>query len=131
MNHKNKSARRLVHAPAGSNLKQRRHYPSYAPYPQGRFNQFFLPNPIQILHQLGLPAEKTNAKGYFKLRCPFHKNGNEKNPSLNLHKTTGHYRCHACGAKGSNILAFYMNITGKSFATATKELGIWGNQYDK
>lgn len=42
---------------------------------------------------------------------------------MNLHKTSGHYRCHACGAKGSDILAFYMNITGKkqyAFSQGTK-----------
>lgn len=131
MNSKNKSAGRLVHASAVSKLKQQKHYPSYAACSQGRFNRFFLPNPIGVLHRLGFSVEKTNTKGYFTIRCPFHKDGNERTASLNLHQTTGHYRCHACGAKGNNILTFYMNITGKSFIAAAKELGGWEVRYDK
>lgn len=125
MNHKNKTAERLIHASAAVNQKQRAHYRGYSRSSQGRFNRLRLPNPINVLHRLGFLTKKANSKGYLKLRCPFHKDGNETTPSLNLHNTSGHYRCHACGAKGSDILAFYMNITGKSFVAAAKELGAW------
>jgi len=131
MNHKNKTAERLVHASAAVNQKQRADYRGYSRSSQGRFNRFNLPTPILIINHLGLQIEKTNAKGYLQLRCPFHKNGNEKTPSLNLHKTTGHYRCYACGAKGGDILAFYISITGKSFVAAAKELGAWEITHDK
>lgn len=93
--------------------------------PHEHYNKMLLPTPIAVLQQLGLPFGKANFKGYLKLPCPFHKDGAEKNPSLNLHQINGHYRCHACGVKGGNILAFYMSITGKKFKTAAKELGAW------
>lgn len=131
MNTKNKTAERLIHASAAANLKHHTYYLGYIRPTQGRFNRFYLPSPIKVLHQLGFVIEKTNSKGYLKLRCPFHKDGNEKTPSLNLHNTSGHYRCHACGAKGKDILAFYMNLTGKSFVEAAKELGAWEVKHDR
>jgi hypothetical protein len=97
---------------------------------QGQFSRLQLPTPMSLLYQLGFVAQKANAKGYIKLHCPFHKDGNEKTPSLSMHKSDGHYRCHACGAKGGDILAFYMNITGKPVITAAKELGAWEVKYE-
>jgi len=131
MTTKNKTAERLIHASAAVNLKHHTHYLGYARPTQGRFNRSRLPNPIDVLHQLDIITEKANSKGYLKLRCPFHKDGNEKTPSLNLHKTTGHYRCHACGTKGTDILAFYMGITDKSFVEAAKDLGVWEVKHDR
>lgn len=94
---------------------------------RGRFNRNLLPTPLTVLHQLGIYPGNSNRSGYWTLHCPFHKNGKELNPSLNLHRISGHYRCHACSAKGGDILAFYMNATGKRFLTATTELGAWEN----
>lgn len=130
MRHKYKTAGRLIHASAAVNLRQHTYYRGYTRPSQGRFNRFYLPTPIRLLDQLGILPQKENAKGYIKLRCPFHKDGNEKTPSLSMHKSEGHYRCHACGAKGGDILAFYMNITGKPFITAAKELGAWEVKYE-
>lgn len=129
MNQKTKPAECLAHTTA-ANQKVHTYYRYKTPIAQGRFNRF-LPNPTHVLSMLGFSVEKTNAKGYFNLRCPFHKDGNERTASLNLHKSTGHYRCHACGAKGGDILAFYMNVTGKSFVTSAKELGVWEIKYGK
>ena len=126
MNQKNKTAERLLHASAGANLTKRRYYRPYVRSSQEHFRRLQLPSPADVLHRLGLKALKANTQGYLKLHCPFHKNGKELRPSLNLHQTTGHFRCHACGAKGGDILAFYMNVTGKSFINAAKELGAWG-----
>lgn len=132
MNNKYKPAERLVHASARTDLRHHIYYRGYTPQSsQGHFNRLRLPHPIDVLHQLDFYAEKANAKGYLKLRCPFHKDGNEQTPSLNMHKTDGHYRCHACGAKGGDILAFYMNVTGKSFTKSAKELGAWEVKYDR
>lgn len=96
----------------------------------GRKNQFGfdrakLPSPIAVLNMLRISAGRANRGGYFKLRCPFHKNGVERSPSLNVHQVEGHFLCHACNAKGGDILAFYMKVTGSSFTRAAKELGAW------
>src|SRR5579862_5699780 len=124
MNKKNKPAGCLAHTSA-ANQKVHTYYRYKTPIAQGRFNRLFLPKPTQVLQHLGFSVKKINAKGYLQLRCPFHKNGNEKTPSLNVNKNTGYYRCHACGEKGGDILEFYINVTGKSFITAAKELGAW------
>ena len=93
---------------------------------QGKFDRKLLPSPLAILNLVGMKPGKTNPAGYWILRCPFHKNGQEKHPSLNLHSQNGHYRCHSCGAKG-DILAFYMALTGKTFLESVKSLGAWGD----
>ena len=92
---------------------------------QGQFNRNRLPAPIVILNLLSIKPERINPAGYWTLRCPFHSGGQERNPSLNLHSGSGHYKCHACNAKGGDILAFYMAVTGMKFLDAVKKLGAW------
>jgi DNA primase len=94
---------------------------------RGQFNRSLLPAPIIVLKQFGIHLGKMNHRGYWQLCCPFHKNGKESNPSLSLHHANGHYRCHTCGAKGGDILAFYMKLTGKHFIDASREIGAWEN----
>lgn len=91
------------------------------------FDRLQLPPPDMVLHGLGITLGKTNTKGYWVLHCPVHKNGQEQHPSLNLHSVTGHYRCHACGIKGRDILAFYRTVTGKTLMEAVQELTILEN----
>ena len=93
---------------------------------QGKFNRNHLPAPMVVLNLLDMKPEKINPAGYWTLRCPFHAGGRERNPSLNLHSGSGHYKCHACGAKGGDILAFYISVTGLSFFEAVRNLGAWG-----
>jgi DNA primase len=95
------------------------------------FNRALLPMPIVILQKLRIQPGKANYAGYWQLYCPFHKSGHEQHPSLNLHTVQGHFRCHACGAKGGDILSFYMQVTGKRFSDAAKELGAWRNTDEK
>lgn len=98
---------------------------------QGRFNKSGLALPVSVLGRLGIAHKQVNAKGYWVLRCPFHKDGQEKNPSLNVHYINGHYRCHTCGEKGGDILAFYMAVTGKKFFESACELGAWEIDYEE
>ena len=98
---------------------------------QGRFNKSFLPMTIKVLDLLGIKKTgKANRGGYWVLKCPFHNHGKESHPSLNLHQVTGHYRCHACGKKGGDILDFYMEMTSKNFKEAAIELGAWEEGYE-
>lgn len=92
---------------------------------KGKFNRAKLPFPVMVMFKLKISTGIPNAAGYWKIHCPFHKNGGEKNPSLNLHQVNGNFRCHACGAKGGDILAFYMQYTGTKFIDAAKQLGAW------
>ncbi|MBX9732703.1 MAG: hypothetical protein K2X37_01470 [Chitinophagaceae bacterium] len=92
---------------------------------KGRFNRTKLPFPIVIMCKLNIKTGIPNSSGYWKICCPFHKNGTEKKPSLNIHHVKGNYRCHACGAKGGDALAFFMQCTGTKFVDAAKQLGAW------
>ena len=88
------------------------------------FDRDRLPAPNVVLQRLGIKvAGKMNGGGFWMLYCPFHKDGNESRPSLNVHAVKGFYRCHACGVKGGDILAFYMAITHKDFCDAIADLG--------
>lgn len=95
-----------------------------------KYNKEKLPSPESVLNILGLKAIKRNQKGYLVLCCPFHKGGAEKNPSLNLHSSKGHYKCHSCGAKGGSIIDFYIKHTNTSFKEAAKDLGAWEESYE-
>lgn len=94
----------------------------------GKFDKGKLPSPIEILRMLNIKEGNVNQAGYWSLCCPFHKNGAETHASLNMHHQRGNYRCHACGAKGGDILKFYCEVTSKSFKEAAKELGAWGDK---
>jgi hypothetical protein len=93
---------------------------------QEKFNKSKLSSPITVLKILGISPGRVNSKDYWSIKCPFHNNGQEKHPSLNLHQGTGHFKCHACGEKGGDILDFYMKFTGKGFVESAKILGAWG-----
>ena len=86
------------------------------------FNKTKIVAPEMVLTKLGINIGKTNAKGYWALRCPFH---DDTKPSLNLHSISGHYKCHSCGEKGGGVLDFYIKVTGKQFKEAAKDLGAW------
>lgn len=92
---------------------------------KSNFNKTKLPAPIIVLNSLGIKPSKINSGGYWTIHCPFHKNGAEKHPSLNLHHISGHFKCHSCDAKGGDILAFFIKITNKSFINAAKTLNAW------
>jgi hypothetical protein len=91
---------------------------------QREFDRSKLPSPISVLERLGIhPGRQTNS-AFFLMKCPFHKGGHERHPSLGMHKEEGFYRCHSCGAKG-DLLAFFMQVTKKGFVECAKELGAW------
>ena len=112
-------------------LNTRTHYHKTHKPMQGRFNKSSLPLPIAVLGKLKIkPKKPPNAAGYWSLPCPFHKNGKEKHPSLNLHYINGNYRCHACGARGGDILDFYRKVTGKGFIESARDLNAWESDND-
>ena len=126
-NPKNATARQLGSTRAGKVKLLHSEAYQNRPYLQGKFNRSALPVPATVLQHLGIvPIGKVNHAGYFLLRCPFHNGGQEKHPSLNIHAVDGHYRCHACGTAGGDVLAFYIAVTGKGFKDAARDLGAWG-----
>lgn len=57
------------------------------------------------------------------IRCPVHKSGAEDHPSMRVSLVDGHFKCHACGAKGGDIVALHRLITGLGFTAAVRDLG--------
>jgi CHC2 zinc finger len=86
-----------------------------------------LPSPIAYLTQQGLLPGKSRGE-WASIRCPAHKSGAEAHPSLRVSLIDGHFRCHACGAKGGDIIALHRLATGLGFREAVRDLG--GQFYD-
>ena len=58
---------------------------------------------------------------YF-VQCPFHKDGQEANPSMSVDDSKGLYQCFTCGAKG-NTITYLKEKEGMDFKEAVKDLG--------
>ena len=92
---------------------------------QGSFNRALLPLPVTVLTRIGIKPNTANNAGYWLIKCPFHKGGEEKNASLSIHQVRGNFRCFTCGARGGDVLSFWMQHNGQSFKQAAQELGAW------
>lgn len=81
-----------------------------------------LPTPLQYLVMRGLFQGKPRGE-WIAIKCPLHKNGCEENPSFRISLVDGHFKCHACGAKGCDVVALHRQITGCDFVSAVRSLG--------
>jgi DNA primase len=79
-----------------------------------------LPSPPTYFDSIGL---KLHGRGAWRSAlCPFH---DDKQPSLRVQYAQGAFRCMACGAHGSDVLAFHRLRTGLGLADAARALGAW------
>ena len=81
-----------------------------------------LPAPAQYLADQGMLARRPRGE-WVQVRCPVHKGGDERNPSMRVSMVDGHFRCHACGAKGGDVVALHRLVTGLGFRPAVADLG--------
>lgn len=72
--------------------------------------------------QSHLPGGKLSPKGWYKVRCPYHR---EHSPSFAVHSKSGHFRCLAasCGQHGSLVKLLH-DIEGISWREARDRLDI-------
>lgn len=89
---------------------------------QGSLDRGTLPSPLRYLSEHGLLKRKPRSE-WAQITCPVHKSGHEKNPSLSVNLIDGHFCCHACGAKGGDIIALHRLATGLGFRGAVHDLG--------
>lgn len=83
------------------------------------FNRDALPEPVGYFEGVGLTLR---GPGKWKTtRCEFH-GGSD---SMRVNTTSGAWVCMACGAKGGDVLAYEMHLTGVEFVEAAKGLGAW------
>ena len=81
-----------------------------------------LPTPLQYLTQRGLLKRKPLGE-WAAIVCPAHKGGTEKHPSMGVSLIDGHFRCHACGASGGDVVSLHRLVTGLRFLDAVSDLG--------
>jgi len=80
-----------------------------------------LPDPVGYYEAQGLKFRERKGK-WRTTECRFH-GGSD---SLRVNTQTGAFVCMAgCGARGGDVLAYEMAITGADFPTAAKALGAW------
>jgi len=59
--------------------------------------------------------EIPDREGWHSTHCPFHE---DSAPSLRVRIPGGGFFCHGCGAKGGDVIAFFMKLTGLPFRKA-------------
>lgn len=81
-----------------------------------------LPTPREYLATNGLLTKAVRGE-WAHIKCPSHKGGYERRPSMGVSLVDGHFRCHACGASGGDIVALHQLATGMRFVDAVADLG--------
>ena len=86
------------------------------------FNRDHLPNPEgYYTERAGLAFLERKGK-WRTTACTFH-GGSD---CMRINTDTGAFACMAgCGARGGDVLAYHMALTGCDFIAAAKELGAW------
>lgn len=87
------------------------------------FNKAKLPPPESFWARHGVVL--SSKKGWIMAKCIFH---DDRHASLSIRCDTGGFFCHACGAKGGDVLTAHRLIAGCDFVTAAKALGAWEEQ---
>ena len=106
-----------------ASLEGLNHYHRLFGQPRGcRLDRTSIPAPVSYLAQRGLLTTKPRGE-WASIRCPSHKGGDEQHASMRVSLVDGHFRCHACGAKGGDIVALHRLVTGSGFREAVQDLG--------
>jgi hypothetical protein len=87
---------------------------------QSRFSRSKLPSPESFWASHGITLKPK--KGWMMAKCIFH---DDHHASLGINTETGGFFCHACGAKGGDVLSAHQLLVGCDFVTAAKALGAW------
>lgn len=84
------------------------------------FDRTLLPDPTTFYESAGL---RLDGRGKWRTTsCVFH----DGSDSMRVNLQTGAFVCMAgCGARGGDVLAYHMALTGAEFVEAAKSLGAW------
>lgn len=86
-----------------------------------QFNRALLPTPADY-YSKQFPKFKIKSE-WVNVNCCFHSPDSE--PSLSLNMVDGHFKCHACDAKGGNVLDFHLLRYKVCFVEAINFFGAW------
>ena len=78
-------------------------------------------DPAAFLQSRGLMTKRTPGD-WAAIRCPVHKQGQERHQSMRVNLRDGHYRCMVCGERGGDLIALHRLLTGARFTDAVREL---------
>lgn len=81
-----------------------------------------LPSPREYLAGHGLLTAAVRRE-WAQIKCPRHKGGDERRASMGVSLVDGHFRCHACGASGRDVIDLHRLATGMGFLAAVADLG--------
>ncbi|MGI8423092.1 MAG: CHC2 zinc finger domain-containing protein [Chloroflexota bacterium] len=90
--------------------------------PRGRLDRASLPAPAAYLAEHATLVTRPRGE-WVSIRCPAHKGGDESHPSMRVSLVDGHFFCHACGAKGGDVIALHRLVTGLGFLDAVRDIG--------
>lgn len=85
------------------------------------FDKSRVPDPETYFESRGLVLKGPRSAQWRTTACEFH-GGSD---SMRANVATGGWVCMACGAKGGDVLAYHMQLTGQEFVDAAKALGAW------
>ncbi len=84
-----------------------------------QFDRSLLPTPAKY-YSHEFPGLKIKSE-WVLVRCCFHE---DRKPSLNISMIDGHFKCHACGTKGCDIISFHRQRYNIGFIATLKGLGV-------
>ena len=87
-----------------------------------KFDRSLLPAPASY-YSNEFSGLKTKSE-WVNVCCCFH---DDFRPSLSINMVIGNFKCHACGAKGHDIIAFHMQRYDTTFPQAVTYFGAWNN----
>ena len=85
------------------------------------FDRTRLPDPAGYYEAQGLRLTGPRSAKWRTTTCAFH--GGSDSMRVNLH--TGGFCCMNCGARGGDVLAYEMAVSGLEFVEAARRLGAW------
>lgn len=120
MNEKNKRPPELADSKGASKTKHLKNNNTQINRKNQSFDRATLPCPRDYYSNYFSLRKRS---GWTNVRCCFH--SPDKFASLSLNLDEGHFKCHACDAKGGDVLAFHMQKFDLGFVEACKDLGVW------
>lgn len=85
------------------------------------FERDHLPDPATYFEGRGLKLTGPRSSKWKTTRCEFH-NGSD---SMRVNTSSGAWVCMSCGAKGGDVLAYEIKVSGAEFQDAAKAIGAW------
>jgi hypothetical protein len=85
------------------------------------FDRNQLPDPTAYFESTGLKLIGPTRAKWKTTACMFH--GGRS--TMRVNSQSGAWVCMSCGAKGGDVLSYEMQLNGKEFVQAAKDLGAW------